>query len=463
MKRIFLSILLIMLISVTALTLTGCDMLDQLFPVNPPYGENGGDSGEIETGDPSEDEGQTFVFTELEDGTYSIASTDYDSLPADLVIPSEYEGKPVTVIAEYGFNGAKITSLTIPDSVHTIGRCAFSYCKNLVKLELGDGVTSTGEHSFSNCEKLEDITYGNNLKVIGEFAFEECHSITEVIIPEGIVTVDGYAFYNCTSITNIKISSSVENIGYLAFAFTSNSLESIEVADGNANYYVDGGCLIEKSFMMVILGYKNSVIPDGVGIIGSHAFFGCEGLTEIVIPASVTQIFETTFTNCKNLESITVNEGNIWYRSENNCLIYIENKLVLGCKNSVIPAGIVSIENNAFFGCQDLSSIVIPESVTSIGDAAFYNCDGLTSIVIPDSVTYIVDDAFRACDNLENVVIGKGVQTIGNSVFYESPKVTDIYYTGTEQEWKKITIENNINDNNVLMNATKHYNYVPEE
>jgi hypothetical protein len=83
--------------------------------------------------------------------------------------------------------------------------------------------------------------------------------------------------------------------------------------------------------------------------------------------------------------------------------------------------------------------------------------------VIPDSVTYIGDDAFRACDNLENVVIGKGVQTIGNTVFYESPKVTDIYYTGTEQEWKKIVIKNDMIDNNVLLNATKHYNYVPEE
>lgn len=463
MKKIVSSILFVMLMSVTALTLTGCDMLDQFSPVNPPYGENGGDSGEIETGDPSEDERQTFVFTELEDGTYSVASTDYDSLPADLVIPSEYNGKPVTVIAEYGFNGAKITSLTIPDSVHTIGWCAFSYCKNLVKLDLGDGVVSTGKHSFSNCEKLEDITYGDNLKVIGESSFTECYSITEVIIPEGIVTVEGYAFYNCTSIKTIKISSSVESIGYLAFAFTSNSLESIEVADGNANYYVDSGCLIEKSFMMVILGHKNSVIPDGVGIIGSHAFFGCEGLTEIVIPASVTQIFETTFANCKNLESIIVDKDNVWFRSENNCLISNENNVILGCKNSIIPDDVVSIGDSAFFGCQDLLSIVIPESVTSIGDAAFYNCDGLTSIVIPDGVTYIGDDAFRNCDNLENVVIGKGVQTIGNSVFYESPKVTDIYYTGTEQEWKKIDIRNNTNDNNVLMNATKHYNYVPEK
>ena len=463
MKKIVLSILFVMLMSVTALTLTGCDMLDQLFPVNPPYSENGGDSGEIETGDPSEDERQTFVFTELEDGTYSVASTDYDSLPADLVIPSEYEGKPVTVIADYGFSGAKITSLTIPDSVHTIGRCAFSHCKNLVKLELGDGVTSTGNNSFSYCEKLKDITFGSSLEIIGEFAFEECHSITEVIIPEGVVTVDGYAFYNCTSIKNIKISSSVETIGYLAFAFTSNSLESIEVADGNANYYVDGGCLIEKSFMMVILGHKNSVIPNDVFYIWSHAFFGCEGLTEIVIPASVISINEYAFMNCKNLESITVDEDNKWYRSENNCLINIENEIVLGCKNSVIPNEVVSIGNGAFFGCQGLSSIVIPENVTSIGKTAFYNCDGLTSIVIPDSVTSIGDDAFRNCDNLESIVIGKGVQTIGNSVFYESPKLSDIYYTGTEQEWKKITIENNTNDNNVLMNATKHYNYVPEK
>ena len=463
MKRIVSSILFVMLMSVTALTLTGCDMLDQLFPVNPPYGENGGDSGEIETGDPSEDERQTFVFTELEDGTYSVASTDYDSLPADLVIPSEYEGKPVTVIADYGFNGAKITSLTIPDSVHTIGVCAFASCENLVELNMGNSVVTIDRAAFLWCRKLSELVFSNKLEAIKVGAFEECESITEVIIPDSVVLIDAQAFIRCPSITHIKIGAGVQTIEFGAFAFSCKSLESIEVSESNEYYRSEGNCLILKGFEQVILGCNSSVIPENVAGIYYAAFNGCEELSEIKIPKNVISIYSGAFANCKNLESIIVDKDNVWFRSENNCLISNENNVILGCKNSILPDDVVSIGDSAFFGCQDLLSIVIPESVTSIGDAAFYNCDGLTSIVIPDSVTSIGDSAFRNCDNLENVVIGKGVQTIGNTVFYESPKVTDIYYTGTEQEWKKIVIKNDMIDNNVLLNATKHYNYVPEK
>ena len=123
-----------------------------------------------------------------------------------------------------------------------------------------------------------------------------------------------------------------------------------------------------------------------------------------------------------------------------------------------IPEFVTSIYDRAFYGCRSLTSIVIPDSVTTIGERAFYGCDSLSSIVIPDSVTTIGDYAFYYCTNLSSVVIGESVTTIGDSAF-EYCSITDVYYTGSEAEWQLISISD---ESWNFTNATKHYNYVPE-
>ena len=148
-------------------------------------------------------------------------------------------------------------------------------------------------------------------------------------------------------------------------------------------------------------------IPNSVTSIGNSAFSGCRNLSSLTIPNSVTAIGPYAFYGCDGLTSIKVQSGNSKYDSRDNCNAIIEtasNKLVAGCKNTIIPNSVTSIGAYAFVAYSSLTSINIPYSVTSIGDCSFYGCSGLTSVTIPNSVTSIGNQAFSGCTNLSSVI-----------------------------------------------------------
>ncbi len=146
---------------------------------------------------------------------------------------------------------------------------------------------------------------------------------------------------------------------------------------------------------------KSIVLPNGVTSIGKYQFSGCSSLTRIEIQSGVTSIGEGAFSGCSSVISITVDANNACYKSDGNCIIEKEtNTLILGCKNSVIPNYVTSIDSYAFYNCNSLTRIEIPSGVTSIGDYAFRYCSGLTRIEIPSSVTSIGSNAFSSCSSL---------------------------------------------------------------
>ena len=249
---------------------------------------------------------------------------------------------------------------------------------------------------YSNKENITSVTIEEGVTSIGNSAFADCTGLTSIEIPSSVTSIGESAFNYCPGLTSIEISSSVTSIGDYAFEYC--DLTSIE-------------------------------IPSSVTSIGESAFGSCSGLTSIEIPSSVTSIGERAFRGCTGLTSIVVDEGNTIYDSRGNCHAIIEtasNTLIAGFKNTIIPEGVTSIGNSAFYHCYGLTSIEIPSSVTSIGESAFFYCKGLTSIEIPSSVTSIGYYAFAHCTVLTSIEIPSSVTSIGNYTFYHCDGLTSI-------------------------------------
>lgn len=368
---------------------------------------------------------------------YQVTITGYTGDAAEVVIPAEIEGVPVTSIGGDAFeNCSGLTSIVLPEGVTSIGSRAFAECSSLTSIVLPDSLTSIGSASFSDCTSLYNIDIPDGVIYIEDWTFFCCSGLTSIMLPDSTTYIGERAFGGCNSLASIDIPDSVNYIGFSAFS-KCNSLTSIELPDSltyisssalnyctnltdiyvnseNQKYTSIDGVLFNKDLSELIAYPGGKVgsyaIPVGVSCIGDSAFRGCTGLARVDIYFGVTSIGDWAFSDCSSLTSIELPDSltSIGRGTFSNCqnLTHIE-----------LSAGLTSIGDDAFSNCSNLSSIKIPSGVASISEYTFSGCSSLTSIDIPSSVTYIGNMSFFDCNKLSEITFMGNAPTIEDSAF----------------------------------------------
>ncbi|MBO5909974.1 MAG: leucine-rich repeat protein, partial [Clostridia bacterium] len=345
-------------------------------------------------GNDGEDEGNEEVGTEglvytLINGDTEYSVTGYAGSSTNVVIPSTYQGKPVTSIGYGAFAYcSSLTNIVIPNSVISMDDGALLGC-NILQYNIEGNLKYLGnsENPYlylagTTSNDIASVTINANCKFIGGLAFYGV-SLTSIEIPNSVTSISGWQFYGCRILKyniegNLKYLGNSEN-PYLYLARTTS--DDITSATINANCKFIGIYAFSRCTSLKSVEIGNSVIS-----IGWEAFSGCTSLTSIEIPKSVTSISEGAFYNCTSLTGIMVVESNQNYKSVGGNL-YSKNGTVL------IQYAIGKTD----------TEFIIPNSVTSIGAGAFAYCSSLTNIVIPNSVRSIGENAFSYCDSLTTI------------------------------------------------------------
>lgn len=355
--------------------------------------------------------------------------------------------------------------LQIADGTKGIADNAFEYCKDLSSVTLPNSVFSIGSDAFYGCSGLTSVTIPNSVTSIGSSAFYGCGLIS-VTIPNSVTSIGSSAFAGCSSLTSVNIPNSVLSIGSLALYDTgwyNNQNNGLLYLDkwllGFKGYKPVGELIISEGTIGIAesalansSGLTSVTLPKSMKYIGNDAFFVCENLSSVTIGNSVISIGDYAFSNCRNLTTIIseiempfaigpvfscINKDiyatAILYVPENTLTAYqttegwnkFKNIIEVGdggeISQIIVVDGIYYIigENNTVSVTHGDTSysgdIFIPNQVTyngicytvsSIDAFAFFKCSGLTSITIPSSVNQIIgDDAFDGCNNLSSVHI----------------------------------------------------------
>ena len=416
----------------------------------------------------------------------------------------------VTVIGNRAFyNCEGFTSINIPNSVTKIEQYAFAFCYYLASLEIPASVMSIGNNAFYYCRVLTSITsLAQNPPTLGNNAFMNVDKSIPVYVPCGTLTAYQTAagwneFTNLIENLDFPITFADANVkaicvanwdtngdGELSYAeaaavtelgevfknkYNITSFDELQFFTGlteigaNAFRYCSGLLSVAipssvtsiKTYAFGSSGLTAIAIPNSVTTIEQYAFYSCYGLHSVEIGSAVTSLTYRSFIYCSGIENITVAEDNVKFDSRDNCNAIIEtatDKLIYGCKNTVIPYSVPSINESAFVG-SGIVSVEIPSWVTAIGSDVFGNCrslvqmtvsednpiydsrDGCNAIIhtssnklisgcknttIPNTVTEISSYAFSGCSGLTDIVIPNSVTIISNSAFNNCQGLTTI-------------------------------------
>lgn len=341
-----------------------------------------------------------------------------------------------------------------------IGAGAFSYTP-ITEIEMTTPCDSIREGTFRGCPNLTKITIGEGLKYIGYNAFSYS-PVKEANLPSTLRDISSNAFRGssyCPFINDIQPENHIRYIGKVAYLCVDKNQEEYTIKDGTVTladnlfenwlgnattFHIPAS--VEQIGNRAFAYTQIKALPEMLGLkrIGGEAFYGCKNLKKLTIPETVEYIGGGAFYGCSNIWSLTYNAINAECESfmESNAPL---EKIVIGDKVRRLPRGIFSgreftevtlpaclerIDDYAFYGCKNLTTINISDGIRYIGDNAFYGCSSLKNIHWPLRLTTIGSRAFRQTA-LETISLPEGVTSVGDGAFYVCPFAKTVYIPST--------------------------------
>ncbi len=350
-------------------------------------------------------------YLDLDDSTVSVVGFNLETMPEDVVIPSQVQGKTVTEIGEYAFSGTRMKSIVLPKSITSI-KTDFDFLRTIESITMQCNVTSFDKYMFENCTALKEIYLPDTLLYLPERAFSGCTSLESIHLPENLVSVGYEAFVECTSLKEVIINPALKSIAFAAFEGDSSLTNvifeerTIPISVGD---YAFEGCSNLADFDFAYC--KN---------IGYRSFRGCKSLTSFVMSDYPDATLESyAFGGCTNLKTVKLNEN----------IREIPSDCFVGCKSleSIETGNITSVGREAFAGCEKLKNISFAKNndIHEVDSGAFSNCHSLTEISLSDAV-YIYEEAFEKCYNLRKVSTSKNLEFVRRGAFFDCDMLEEI-------------------------------------
>lgn len=430
MKKIFILVMLcLMIISQVAAQSICVDGIE--YSVNKDEGTATLVSGKDATGD------VTVPSTIVADGVgYKLISIGNNAFSENKKIQNVMLPETIVTINHKAFYSSSLTSINLPKGLKTLGWATFQYCKNLKELTIPGSVEILETSICANCDSLERLVFEEGIEKIPSYIAEFDRKLAVVKIPSTVNEIGELAF-RYTSITSLEIPNSVNKIGDAAFGYC-RELVSVKLSEN----------ITEIPYKLFVHCDKldSIFIPQSVTSICASAFCYCYKLRKVNLPDNLIELYGA-FGDCYNLTSeVTIPQSLELIGSRAFAYLNIRH-VVLPRKIKKIPDGafeytgriesvelhdeIESIGDNAFYGT-DVQEIVIPNSVKRIGNGAFMYTH-LRKVTIPHSVTLIGEQAFFHIRELETVTIGVGLKRIGTEAFdMDFDEIKDVYCFANE-------------------------------